>query len=287
MGTQCTIPKSTSQASRSSVSAGRFSDRVTPGNKIISHGSNYIVEETPQSRFVVKRFYYETRSQTMELNFADKALSTLDGPATQWLDNGKIWTQGNYKNGKKVGAWIEYSFGFKDNYLNKGVYSNNQKNGIWTELDTLGKKSMESLFNMGDLVNRTYFNPDGSVDSAKSYRVMQDTFDIQVEPAYPCDPKFASTGKDCNLKSMYSYIGANLKYPDFAKEQDISGTAILSFVVDKEGNLVDIIVLQGICDAIKAECVRMVSNMPRWSPGSANGHPVKVRYTLPLRFKLE
>ncbi len=279
VGTQCFTPMPVSQE-------GRYNNRVTPGNKITSQGSNFLVEETPQNRFVLKRFYFETSVQTTEFTFVDRTLKTLDGPATQWLDNGKIWTRGNYKNGGKTGAWTEYAFGFNDVKLRTGEYLNNEKNGIWLDIDTLGKKRIETLFDKGQVVNQTYFNPDGSLDSITLERC-ESHFNIQVEPAYPCDQKFASLGEDCNLKSMYNYLTTTMNYPGFAKDVGISGTAYLSFVVDKEGDLRDIIVLQGVCNSIKAECVRVVSGMPRWSPGMANGHPVKVRYTLPMRFKLE
>lgn len=89
-------------------------------------------------------------------------------------------------------------------------------------------------------------------------------------------------------QALYKYIQENVKYPQVAKEAGIQGTVYLSFVVEKDGNITDIKILRGIpggrmCDD---EAVRVVKTMPNWKPGKQRGKPVKVSYTLPVKFTL-
>ncbi|MCB0533188.1 MAG: energy transducer TonB [Lewinellaceae bacterium] len=72
-----------------------------------------------------------------------------------------------------------------------------------------------------------------------------------------------------------------------ARENNIQGVVALTFVVDKDGRVREVNVLKDIGGSCGKEALRVVETMPRWLPGEANGHPVKVRFTLPVRFRLE
>jgi TonB family protein len=267
----------------------RYKDLVSQGNKMVSGGANFIVERTPDNHFVLKRFYYETRQITAEQTYADRNLSILDGPNKQWLDDGRIWTDGVYKKGEKTGTWKEYStVGTQKRGVNIGEYLNGEKTGYWVHWDSLGVKERESKYEKGEQVSYKTFYPDGTVklDTILGEPDLDELM-VQTVPNFPCDPKFADLGKDCNERSLLTYLANNVKYPQSARDRNITGMAIMQFVVDKEGNVVHVEVLQGICDDIKAECKRVVNGMPKWTPGMADGKPVKVRYTLPIRFKLE
>ncbi|MEM1124638.1 MAG: energy transducer TonB, partial [Bacteroidota bacterium] len=65
------------------------------------------------------------------------------------------------------------------------------------------------------------------------------------------------------------------------------GTALVRFIISKEGDVEEIVVLRGLCDDIKEECYRVVSNMPRWTPGYQKGEPVRVQFNLPIKFRLK
>ena len=101
-------------------------------------------------------------------------------------------------------------------------------------------------------------------------------FDIQKPPSFP--------GGEAEL---FKYLSKNIDYPALAKENNISGVVPLTFVVGKDGTVSDVQILRDIGGGCGKEAVRVVKAMPKWSPGEANGHAVKVRYTLPVRFKLE
>ncbi|MCC6411020.1 MAG: energy transducer TonB [Saprospiraceae bacterium] len=101
-------------------------------------------------------------------------------------------------------------------------------------------------------------------------------FTVQKPPSFP-------GGEN----ELMLYLAKNIKYPALANENRIQGAVHLSFVVNKDGTVSDVTIVRDIGGGCGKEAVRVVSNMPKWSPGEANGHPVKVRYRLPVRFKLQ
>ena len=100
-------------------------------------------------------------------------------------------------------------------------------------------------------------------------------FDVHKPPSFP--------GGEAELMR---YLAKNTQYPDLAKEANIQGTVVLTFVVDKNGDITDVAILRDLQGGCGKEAMRVVKNMPRWSPGEANGHNVRVRFTLPVKFKL-
>ncbi len=82
------------------------------------------------------------------------------------------------------------------------------------------------------------------------------------------------------------YVKTNLKYPEEAKKNRITGRVIMSFVVDKTGSLEDIKVLRGVEKSLDDEALRILKTSPKWKPGIQNGRPVKVAYTMPIFFQL-
>ena len=89
------------------------------------------------------------------------------------------------------------------------------------------------------------------------------------------------------MKAMMDYLARNIRYPANAKNDLIQGRVILQFIVDKKGRLSDVKVVKSVEPYLDAEAVRVVKSMPRWNPGMQNGKAVKVRYTLPVTFRLQ
>ena len=87
-------------------------------------------------------------------------------------------------------------------------------------------------------------------------------------------------------QAMRQFIKDNLRYPQAAKENGIQGRVILQFVVDETGQVTDPKVLRSIDPSLDAEAIRLVSSMPRWTPGQQDGKVVAVRYTIPVTFSL-
>ena len=91
---------------------------------------------------------------------------------------------------------------------------------------------------------------------------------------------------DGGMKGWGKYLQKNLKYPPIARENNITGRVIMSFVVEKNGQLTDIKVLRGIGGGCDEEAVRVLKNAPAWTPGKQNGRSVRVAYTMPIFFQL-
>ena len=89
------------------------------------------------------------------------------------------------------------------------------------------------------------------------------------------------------MKAMMDYLARNIRYPADAKKNLLEGRVILQFIVDKKGRLSDIKVVRSVESSLDAEAVRVVKSMPRWNPGIEKGKAVKVRYTLPVTFRLQ
>ena len=82
------------------------------------------------------------------------------------------------------------------------------------------------------------------------------------------------------------YLHNNMKYPLQAKELGIQGKVFLSFVVEKDGSVTDVSLLRGIGGGCDEEAIRVVKNMPKWIPGKQRNIPVRVRFNLPVNFRL-
>jgi len=85
---------------------------------------------------------------------------------------------------------------------------------------------------------------------------------------------------------MMSFLAENIKYPENAKNNGVEGRVIVTFVIDKEGNVKSPEVVHSIDPELDAEAVRVVSTMPKWTPGTQDGKPVDAKYTIPITFNI-
>ena len=99
---------------------------------------------------------------------------------------------------------------------------------------------------------------------------------VEVMPQYP-------GGQTAMLK----YIMENIKYPKQAMKEGIQGRVTVSFIVEKDGRVSNVRLLRSVQSALDKEAVRVVKSMPKWTPGKQNGKPVRVRFNLPVMFKLK
>ena len=110
-------------------------------------------------------------------------------------------------------------------------------------------------------------------------------------------PKKVFTRKVCDLvdempsfpgglEELHKWIDNNVQYPAVARENGIEGRVILKFIVEKDGSLRDSTVIRSVHPIVDREALRLVGQMPKWNPGKRAGIPVRVRYCLPIKFKL-
>lgn len=85
-------------------------------------------------------------------------------------------------------------------------------------------------------------------------------------------------------EELYSFISQNIKYPELAKRNEISGKVLVEFVVDVDGKIIDPKVVKGIGYGCNEEALRIVKLMPKWIPGKQDGKPIKVKLLLPIIF---
>ncbi len=88
------------------------------------------------------------------------------------------------------------------------------------------------------------------------------------------------------MPALSAYVGQHLQYPEEAKELRVEGLVLMQFVVGKDGSISDARVLRGIGYGCDEEALRVINTMPTWKPGQQGGMPVRVRFSLPIRFKL-
>ena len=99
---------------------------------------------------------------------------------------------------------------------------------------------------------------------------------VEEQPEYPG-----------GMQELMKYLQKEIRYPKEAQALGIQGRVIVQFVVNKDGSICDAKVVKPVDPQLEAEAVRVVRSMPNWIPGKQRGEPVRVRFTLPVMFRLQ
>ena len=86
--------------------------------------------------------------------------------------------------------------------------------------------------------------------------------------------------------ALLDYLRKNIKYPAICRENNIQGRVLVTFIVNKDGAIVEPEVVKSVNPSLDKEALRVISQMPDWKPGKQRGKPVKVRYSVPVNFRL-
>ena len=115
-----------------------------------------------------------------------------------------------------------------------------------------------------------------------------DFYDLEPEPeeedvfmVVKDQPEFPG-----GTSALLEYLRKNIKYPAICRENNIQGRVIVSFIVNKDGGIVEPEVIKSVNPSLDKEALRVISGMPKWKPGSQRGKPVRVKYTVPVNFRL-
>lgn len=183
---------------------------------------------------------------------------------TYYYPNGSLKAKGKFLSGYRHGEWLHYH-NDGTTIEEKAYYTHGKKTGTWEKYDRNGQ------------IDRiTTFNDDGLPDKAPSQRTSAES------PIFRYVEQMPEPGYNIN-----EYLGGKIKYPPSARKMRLQGRAKINFVVDTDGYITDVESISPETDILfLLEAIRVVQMMPPWKPGSQNGQPVKVYYTLPINFKL-
>ncbi len=89
------------------------------------------------------------------------------------------------------------------------------------------------------------------------------------------------------MEALMAYLSKAIKYPVIAEENGIQGRVVCTFVVERDGSITDVKVAKSVDPSLDKEATRVIKSMPHWIPGKQNGSAVRVKYTLPVTFRLQ
>ena len=99
---------------------------------------------------------------------------------------------------------------------------------------------------------------------------------VEQMPSFPGGPS-----------ALMQFLSSNIKYPVVAEENGVQGRVVCTFVVEKDGSITDVRVIKSVDPSLDKEAMRVVKSMPKWIPGKQNGSAVRVKYTVPVTFRLQ
>ena len=193
------------------------------------------------------------------------SLKFRHGPAIGYFNDTSVYSKGYYRNNLKEGDW---RYWFENGQLSSfGHYNHGKRIGEWVFYRENGTVAARESYLNDSTTSAIWYHTNGSA------YIRESPYDI--DPEYP--------GGEAE---MNRYIMENVNYPEESIEIAEQGIVYVEFVVNKDGSLSDVKVIRGISDALDAEAIRAVKNMPNWTPGIQHNRPIRVRITLPITFRL-
>ena len=135
------------------------------------------------------------------------------------------------------------------------------------------------------------FNEDFNVDDVEATQETMIAFIERPDEAEENETEIFITAEVMptfpgGLAALYKHIAANVKYPESARENSLSGKVYVQFVINQKGEVENAVIYRGIDPLLDREAIRVVQSLPRWNPGTQRGKPVKVQFTMPINFQL-
>jgi len=153
----------------------------------------------------------------------------------------------------------------KDSLIEEGNYKDGFKDSVWTGRYLSGKSSYTETYSATKLLSGVSTVGDQKFE----YTVLESA------------PQFSG-----GMPAFYKYLGRTIKYPSDAYTNKISGSVVVNFVVEKDGQITAVQINRAVFPSIDAEALRVVSASPKWIPGMQRGLPVRVKYNIPIKFSL-
>lgn len=143
--------------------------------------------------------------------------------------------------------------------------------------DTAEGGPMEEIAVVGYGVDSVEKQPAANMDVTAKDVIEGTVYDmVEINPQFPG-----------GNQELMAYLAKNIRYPVTAQENGIQGRVICQFVITKDGKVENIKVMRGVSPELDKEAVRVIQEMPAWTPGRQDGEAVNVRFTLPITFRLQ
>lgn len=277
--------------------ANKFTYEAQPGERVLKTWYHYVVSRQGL-KYVVRTFFPETGALTGYWTYQDRNLTILDGPFAMYSDDGVAITKGSYRNSRMQGPWSTSSAGQE---LVVGAYDTGLRIGEWKEFYLNGKEKSVFTFDAGEelgpyvmydtlgvvidkgnsILGERYTDLPPSEFESRIGRAIVDEF-----PCFgTCDPSLSiSERAKVSGLEVSEYIKKNLQYPDAVRKFGIKGRVNASVLIDAEGNVADVQIVNGLCQPIADECKRLINEMPAWRPAIKGNKTTAVRVLVPFAF---
>ncbi len=221
---------------------------------------------------------------------------TLDNTVTTWsLDNdyeGNMISQVvdavTFPSKEEKGVYIEYEVLERDKYGNwlKRKTIARERVGRGFSEDTEERVETCRLEYFPESAGYTSFAPTQSPSGQNKYIIEEEVTEPSVDYNAVFDAPETLPGFPGGENALFRQIYKILRYPLIAQENGKQGTVVVGFIIEKDGSVSNVKVNQGVDPSLDKEAVRVISSLPKFTPGKVNGRPVRTSMTLPVRFKL-
>ena len=143
----------------------------------------------------------------------------------------------------------------------------------------------EKMKKLGDCYKYGWGVEKNAREAVKWYKYASDPSAFATMPVYDTVPQMPSFPGGSS--ALFNYLSANIKYPLVCEENGIQGRVICSFIVEPDGSLSELKVVKSVHVSLDKEALRLLRSMPSWTPGQKDGAAVRVRYTVPITFRLQ
>jgi len=141
-------------------------------------------------------------------------------------------------------------------------------------------RKLALLFVLLPLLGQAYAQSDRDSSANSKTDSTSDTTTIAPTEDVITQPEFKG-----GIEKMYKYISDNFEYPDEAKKRSVNGKMEVEFTVEKSGDITYVGILKGLDYSIDDEVLRLLKAMPRWTPATKNGVPVRYRVSMPITIR--
>ena len=231
----------------------------TPRRNLIS-----IITIAVLAALLILGFWAKTRYDEYQLahakNEAINEISVLNQPTKK---EAKVERKVQVEEKKEVVKEVKSSIKFTAEIMNNNT--------------AIGALDVKGNSDNGEVLKVTQRVADEPVKPEPAPEVENKVFDVvEVMPSFPG-----------GQSALMQYLNSNIKYPVVAQENGVQGRVVVSFVVEKDGSITDVRVVRSVDPSLDREAMRVVKSMPHWIPGKQNGSAVRVKYNVPVSFKLQ